>query len=208
MDSIVENFNYIVDRLSWQEIASTFIVLFAIIDILGSTPIFMSLKEEGRPVSAVKATLISWGLLAGFYFAGDAVLKLFNVDIASFAVAGSLIIFIVALEMLLDVEIFKFRGPLQEATLIPVVFPLIAGAGSFTTLLSLKAEYATVNIMIGLGLNMIFVFVVLKATEFIEKHISKSLIYVLRKFFGVILVAITVRLFTANLLPLIASFSK
>ena len=143
MDSIVENLNYIVDRLSWQEIASTFIVLFAIIDILGSTPIFMSLKEEGRPVSAVKATLISWGLLAGFYFAGDAVLKLFNVDIASFAVAGSLIIFIVALEMLLDVEIFKFRGPLKEATLIPVVFPLIAGAGSFTTLLSLKAEYAT-----------------------------------------------------------------
>lgn len=202
------DWNSIVSELSWQEIASTFIVLFAIIDVLGSTPIFMSLKQEGRPVSAVKATLISWALLAGFYYAGDAVLRLFNVDIASFAVAGALIIFIVALEMLLDVEIFKFNGPLKEATLIPVVFPLIAGAGSFTTLLSLKAEYSSINIMIGLALNMIFVFIVLKATEFIEKHISKSFIYVLRKFFGVILVAITVRLFTANLLPLIASFSK
>lgn len=200
--------NSFFSQLDGQEIGSTFIVLFAIIDILGSTPIFMSLKREGRPVNALNATLLSTALLVGFYFAGDAVLRLFNVDIASFAVAGALIIFIVALEMLLDVEIFKYRGPLKEATLIPVVFPLIAGAGSFTTLLSLKAEYATVNIMTGLLLNMAFVFIVLKATEFIDKHVSKSFIYVLRKFFSVILVAITVRLLTANLLPLIASFSK
>ena len=105
--------------------------------------------------------------------------------------------------MLLDVEIFKYGGPSNEATLIPVVFPLIAGAGAFTTLLSLKAEYATVNIMIGLGLNMIFVYIVISAADKIQRFVSENVIYVLRKFFGVILLAIAVKLFTSNLLPLI-----
>lgn len=199
--------SYLLSRLNALQIASTFIVLFAVIDVLGSTPIFIDLKQQGRPVNALKATLISTGLLIGFFFAGDAMLRLFNVDIESFAVAGSLVIFLLALEMILDVVIFKNQGPIKEATLVPVVFPLIAGAGSFTTLLSLRAEYAQVNILIGLLLNMGFVYCVLKATERVERLISKSTIYLLRKFFGIILLAISVRLFTANLSALMSSFN-
>jgi len=191
------------ERLNATEIASAFIVLFAVIDVLGSTPVFISLKQQGRPVNATHATLISLTLMLVFFFAGDAMLQLFNVDIASFAVAGSLVIFLMSLEMILDVVIFKNLGPIKEATLIPVVFPLIAGPGSFTTLLSLRAEYAQVNIIIGLLLNMLFVFCVLKATERVERIISKAAIYLLRKFFGIILLAISVRLFTANLSTLI-----
>ena len=195
--------SYLLSRLNALQIASTFIVLFAVIDVLGSTPIFIDLKQQGRPVNALKATLISTGLLIGFFFAGDAMLRLFNVDIESFAVAGSLVIFLLALERILDVVIFKNQGPIKEATLVPVVFPLIAGAGSFTTLLSLRAEYAQVNILIGLLLNMGFVYCVLKATERVERLISKSTIYLLRKFFGIILLAISVRLFTANISALV-----
>lgn len=199
--------SYLLSRLNALQIASTFIVLFAVIDVLGSTPIFIDLKQQGRPVNALKATLISTSLLIGFFFAGDAMLRLFNVDIESFAVAGSLVIFLLALEMILDVVIFKNQGPIKEATLVPVVFPLIAGAGSFTTLLSLRAEYAQVNILIGLLLNMVFVYFVLKATDRVERLISKSTIYLLRKFFGIILLAISVRLFTANLSALMSSFN-
>ena len=196
---------YLLSRLDIQQILSAFIVLFAVIDVLGSTPIFIDLKQQGRPVNALKATLISTSLLIGFFLAGDVMLRLFNVDIESFAVAGSLVIFLLALEMILDVVIFKNQGPIKEATLVPVVFPLIAGAGSFTTLLSLRAEYAQINILIGLLLNMVFVYCVLKATERVEKLISKSTIYLLRKFFGIILLAIAVRLFTANLSALLGS---
>lgn len=198
---------YIFSRLSIQQVASAFIVLFAVIDVLGSTPIFIALKQQGRPVNALKATIISTALLLVFFFAGDVILQLFSVDIESFAVAGSLVIFFLALEMLLDVEIFKNQGPIKSATLVPVVFPLIAGAGSFTTLISLRAEYAQVNIIIGLLINMIFVYCVLRGTERVEKIISKSTIYILRKFFGIILLAIAVRLFTVNLSALLQSFS-
>ena len=191
--------SYLLSRLNALQIASTFIVLFAVIDVLGSTPIFIDLKQQGRPVNALKATLISTSLLIGFFFAGDAMLRLFNVDIESFAVAGSLVIFLLALEMILDVVIFKNQGPIKEATLVPVVFPLIAGAGSFTTLLSLRAEYAQVNILIGLLLNMVFVYCVLKATERVERLISKSTIYLLRKFFGIIVLAISCKLMFGNL---------
>lgn len=202
------DFAYLLSRLDIQQILSAFIVLFAVIDVLGSTPIFLSLKQQGRPVNAWKATLISLALMLAFFFAGDAMLRLFNVDIESFAVAGSLIIFLMSLEMILDVEIFKNQGPIKEATLVPVVFPLLAGAGSFTTLLSLRAEYAQVNIIIGLLLNMVFVYIVLKATDSVEKVISKAAIYLLRKFFGIILLAISVRLFTANLSNLLENLSR
>lgn len=202
------SFEYLLGRLNFQEIASAFIVLFAVIDILGSTPIIIDQKQKGRPVSAIKATLLSAALLVGFFFAGDALLRLFSVDVQSFAVAGSLVIFLMALEMILDVEIFKNLGPIKEATLVPVVFPLIAGAGAFTTQISLRAEYAQVNILTALGLNMVFVYFVLLATEKVERLISKGTIYLMRKFFGIILLAISVRLFTANLLPLIDNLSQ
>lgn len=201
------NLSTLITDLDFQQIASTFIVLFAVIDIFGATPIILDLKAKGRPVSPVKATLISTALLVGFFYVGDAMLRLFSVDIQSFAVAGAFVIFLMSLEMILDIEIFKNIGPIKEATLVPVVFPLLAGAGSFTTLLSLRAEYAAVNILLALLANMVIVFAVLKATEHVERVISKGGIYLMRKFFGIILLAISVRLFTSNIMPLISSFS-
>lgn len=191
------------DAFNFQEMISAFIVLFAVIDILGSIPIILSLKGKGRDVNANKATLISFALLIGFFYAGDLLLKLFHVDIASFAVAGAFIIFLMALEMILDVEIFKNQGPIKEATLVPLVFPLLAGAATFTTLLSLRAEYASLNIIIALILNMGWVYFVLRMTGTVERVLGKGGIYVTRKFFGIILVAISVRMFTANLNALI-----
>lgn len=195
--------DYFFSRLDIQQIVSAFIVLFAVIDVLGSTPIIIDLKQKGRPVSATKATLISTVLLVGFFFAGDVMLRLFSVDIESFATAGAVVIFFMALEMILDIEIFKNIGPIKEATLVPVVFPLIAGAGSFTTLLSLRAEYSSVNILIALAFNMLFVYCVLRATAKVERILSRSAIYLMRKFFGIILLAISVRLFTANISALL-----
>ena len=190
-------------QLDLQQIVSAFIVLFAVIDIFGSTPIIINLKKQGRPVGAWKASSLSGALLLGFFFACDAMLRLFSVDISSFAVAGALVIFLMALEMILDITIFKNQGPIKEATLVPVVFPLIAGAGSFTTLLSLKAEFHSVNIITALVLNMLCVYIVIRATDWVERKISASFIYLLRKFFGIILLAISVRLFTANFMSLI-----
>ena len=192
--------------LNLQELVSAFIVLFAVIDIIGAIPIILDLKQKGRVVNAPQATLIAAVLLVGFFFAGDMMLKLFKVDIASFAVAGAFVIFLMSLEMLLDIEIFKNTGPIKEATLVPLVFPLLAGAGSFTTLLSLRAEYATINILLALLLNMVWVYVVLKMTDRIERMLGKGGIYIIRKFFGIILLAISARLFTANLTLLIEQF--
>ncbi|MDO4185185.1 MAG: MarC family protein [Bacteroidales bacterium] len=193
-------------KFDFQELASAFIVLFAVIDILGSVPIILNLKEQGRPVNAMKATLISFALMLAFFYAGDLILKLFNVDIQSFAVAGALIIFLMSLEMLLDVQIFKNNGPIKEATLIPLVFPLLAGAGSFTTLLSLRAEYWDINILIALMLNMVWVYVVVLSTDKVQRMLGKGGIYLTRKFFGIILLAISVRLFMTNLTALIDQF--
>ena len=188
----------------FQEFLSAFIVLFAVIDIIGSIPIILNLKQKGRNVNANKATGISFALLIGFFYAGDMMLKLFQVDIASFAVAGAFVIFLMSLEMILDIEIFKNQGPIKEATLVPLVFPLLAGAGAFTTLLSLRSEYA----LVALILNMVWVYVVLKLTDRIERFLGKGGIYVIRKFFGIILLAISARLFTANLTLLIEQFQK
>ena len=185
-----------------------FIVLFAVIDIIGSIPIILDLKQKGRSVNSMKATLIAFTLLLGFFYAGDMMLRLFQVDIASFAVAGAFVIFMMSLEMILDVEIFKNTGPIKEATLVPLVFPLLAGAGAFTTLLSLRAEYASINIVLALVLNMVWVYIVLRLTDRIERALGKGGIYVIRKFFGIILLAISARLFTANLTSLIEQFQK
>lgn len=193
-------------KLDIQEIFSAFIVLFAVIDIIGSVPIIINLKQEGRVFKPWVATGLSFVLMIAFYFAGDMLLKLFQVDIASFAVAGAFVIFLMSLEMILDVEIFKNQGPIREATLVPLVFPLLAGAGTFTTLLSLQAEYASVNIIIALVLNMVWVYVVLSMTNRIENLLGKGGIYVIRKFFGIILLAISVRLFTTNIHQLLMQF--
>jgi multiple antibiotic resistance protein len=184
-------------NISILEITSAFVVLFAIIDILGSVPIILSIKQK-QSINSLMVVLVSLGVMLGFLFAGDVVLSLFGVDIKSFAVAGSLVIFVMSLEMTLGVEIFKNDGPAHVASIVPLAFPLIAGPGSFTSLLSLRAEYHTVNIIIALGANMLFVYLVLRLTDKIEKIIGKGGIYILRKFFGIILMAIAVKLFAAN----------
>ncbi|WP_321426118.1 MarC family protein [uncultured Bacteroides sp.] len=189
---------------NFQDMVSAFIVLFAVIDMIGSIPIIIALREKGRDVNAIKATLYSGALLVGFFYAGHLLLSLFRVDIESFAIAGAFVIFLMALEMILDIEIFKNTGPIKEATLVPLVFPLLAGAGAFTTLLSLRAQYASINIMTALALNMVWVYIVLRMTSKIEKMLGKGGIYVVRKFFGIILLAISVKLFTANFTSLIA----
>ena len=189
---MVTNFNF-------QQILSAFIVLFAVIDIIGAIPIIIDLKDKGKDVNALKATLISFLLLLGFFYAGDILLRLFHVDIESFAVAGAFVIFLLSLEMILDIEIFKNQGPIKEATLVPLVFPLLAGAGSFTTLLSLRAEYASVNIIVALILNMLWVYFVVRMTRKVERVLGKGGIYLIRKFFGIILLAISVKLFMSNI---------
>lgn len=186
-------------QLSLIEITSAFMVLFAIIDILGSIPIILNIKKRDKNIHAFWASFVALGILILFLFTGEGVLKLFNVDIQSFAVAGSLIIFLFAIEMILDVEIFRNKGPKSSSSFIPLAFPLVAGPGSFTTLLSLRAEYELENIIIALVLNLILVYVVLKSTSRIEKLIGEGGIYILRKFFGIILLAISVKLFTGNI---------
>ena len=186
-------------NFNFQQILSAFIVLFAVIDIIGAIPIIIDLKDKGKDVNALKATLISFLLLLGFFYAGDILLRLFHVDIESFAVAGAFVIFLLSLEMILDIEIFKNQGPIKEATLVPLVFPLLAGAGSFATLLSLRAEYASVNIIVALILNMLWVYFVVRMTRKVERVLGKGGIYLIRKFFGIILLAISVKLFMSNI---------
>ena len=186
-------------NFNFQQILSAFIVLFAVIDIIGAIPIIIDLKDKGKDVNALKATLISFLLLLGFFYAGDILLRLFHVDIESFAVAGAFVIFLLSLEMILDIEIFKNQGPIKEATSVPLVFPLLAGAGSFTTLLSLRAEYASVNIIVALILNMLWVYFVVRMTRKVERVLGKGGIYLIRKFFGIILLAISVKLFMSNI---------
>ncbi len=192
---------------NFQQFISAFLVLFAVIDITGSIPILINLKKRGKKINAEKATFISLFIFFIFFYAGEAFLKLFNVDISSFAVAGSLIIFVIAMEMILDIEIFKSpEDAPKDASCVPVVFPLIAGAGALTTMISIRAQFATVNIFLAILCNMAIVYVVLKITKKIEAILGNGTIYMLQKFFGIILLAISVKLFTANITRLIENF--
>ena len=189
--------------LNLQEIVSAFIVLFAIIDVTGSLPIFVDLQSKQKTFSPFKASLFSFLILMAFFFVGEGILRLFNVDVSSFAIAGSLVIFVIACEMTFGWELFKLDGPGGSATIIPVIFPLLAGPGAFTALLALKAEFTSPNIIIALILNMIIVFFVLRNVKTVEKLIGAGGIYVLRKFFGIILLAISVKLFVGNIYSLL-----
>ena len=189
---------------NWQQFFSAFVVLFAIIDITGSIPVILALKKKGRKISPLRAALISLVMFVVFFFIGDALLQLFHVDISSFAVAGSLIIFIVALEMILDIEIFRYNDEAgKDATFVPVVFPLVAGAGALTTLLSIRSQYDTVNILLAVAANMIVVYLVIRLAKQLERLLGPRVIYMLQKFFGIILLAVSVKLFTTNITFLI-----
>ena len=199
--------NYL-GQFDFTGMLSCFIVLFAVIDAIGSTPIIISIRNEGRHITSGKATIIASAILVLFLVGGEWVLQLFQVDVKSFAVGGAIILFLLSLEMILDVVIFKNNGPIKSATLVPLVFPLLAGAASFTTLLSLRAEYSMINILIGLALNMVWVYVVLKTTEKAQRLFTESFIYIMRKFFGLILLAISIRLFASNLVPLLENIQQ
>ena len=189
------------------QILSAFVVLFVLIDVSGSIPIFLGFKGEGRDINPLQAALYSFIIMTAFLFVGKWVLNMFNVEVSSFAVAGALVIFIISIEMIFGVEIFKNDAPGGSKTLVPIVFPLIAGPGTFTVLLSMRADYDVSNIIIALFLNMIIVFLVLRYLKVVEKLLGLGGVYVLRKFFGVIVMAISVSLFTSNINTLIESLS-
>ncbi|MDR2622273.1 MAG: MarC family protein [Dysgonamonadaceae bacterium] len=188
---------------NFKDFVSAFIVLFAIIDVTGSLPIFVDLQSKQKTFSPLKASLFSFLILLTFFFVGEGILRLFNVDVSSFAVAGALVIFVIACEMTFGWELFKMDSPGGSATIIPIIFPLLAGPGAFTALLSLKAEFTSINIIIALILNMIIAFFVLRNVKIVEKLIGSGGIYVLRKFFGIILLAISVKLFIGNITSLL-----
>ena len=192
---------------NFTQLASAFVVLFAIIDVLGSVPMFLTFRDGNRKIHPFQAALYAFLILVFFLFAGRLVLDLFTVDVSSFAVAGSLVIFIVSVEMIFGIEVFKNDAPGGSKTLVPIVFPLIAGPGTLTTLLSMRAEYPVAVIVAALFLNMVVVYLVLGNLDRMHKLIGASGVYVMRKFFGVILMAIAVKLFTSNFSALLATLS-
>jgi multiple antibiotic resistance protein len=184
-------------HLNFREIFSAFMVLFAVIDITGSIPIIIDLKAKHGKIDARKAALFALGIMLVFFFIGEPLLGVFGVDIYSFAIAGSLVVFFVGLEMVLGIDFFKGNTP-SGVSIVPIAFPLVAGAGAITSMLSLKAEYHAANILIALVLNMIFVYLVIRSAEWCERIIGKGGILILRKFFGIILLAIAIKLFLTN----------
>jgi multiple antibiotic resistance protein len=184
-------------NFSLIEILAAFMVLFAIIDIPGSIPIIITLKSKGVEIHATKVTLVSLLIFLAFLFIGNPLLGVFGIDVSSFAIAGSFIIFLIAMEMILGIELFK-QDSHGTGAIFPIAFPLIAGAGSLTTILSLKAEYYTVNIFIALILNMIVVYLVLRLTYIFEKILGQGGLLILKKIFGIILLSIAIKLFITN----------
>lgn len=184
-------------NFNFKEIATASMVLFAVIDILGSIPIIISLRNKVGHIQSEKASLVSAVIMIAFLFVGEEILKLIGIDVNSFAVAGSLIIFFLAIEMILGITLYRDDVP-ETASIVPIAFPLIAGAGTITTLLSIRAEYYVENIIVAIIVNVIFVYMVLKSSKKIEKVLGKNGLNIIRKIFGVILLAIAVKLFAAN----------
>lgn len=191
-----------------MQIASAFVMLFAIIDPLGSMPIVLNLEKKGDKVNSWKVTIATFLLMLAFLFAGEWMLRLFHIDIESFAVAGAFVIFLMAIEMVCDVEIFKNNGPQGSTSIVPLAFPLFAGPGVMTALLSLRSEYDSWVIVIALMINMIAVWLVCHSTKFIQRMLGESGIYIIRKFFGIIVMAIAVKLFASNVMVAVHKFRK
>jgi multiple antibiotic resistance protein len=190
--------------LDYTEIMKSTMVLFAVIDIVGSIPVLMDVKSKAGNIHPGRATMVALGIMLAFLFVGEGIITFLGVDINSFAVAGSFILFFMALEMVLGVELFKQdASSMKAATVVPVAFPIIAGAGSMTSILSLRAEFDQLNIMIAVLLNMVMVFLVLKYLGKLEKLLGEGGIAILRKVFGIVLLSIAVKLFTSNVQHLI-----
>jgi multiple antibiotic resistance protein len=185
-------------HFSLVQIINSTLVLFSVIDILGAIPIILDLREKVGNIESGKASIASAIIMLAFLFLGEQMLYLMGLDISSFAIAGSIVIFFIALEMILGIRIYKDAAP-ETASIVPIAFPLIAGAGVFTTILSIRAEYYTENIVVAILINILFVFIILKNTDRIAKILGKNGVNILRKIFGVILLAIAVKLFKSNL---------
>ncbi len=181
-----------------KEILSVTLILFSIIDILGSLPIVIDLRKKEGHIESEKATIVAGVLMIIFLYVGEGILRLFGIDVASFAVAGGIIIFILGMEMILGRDFFKSEPKSSSGSIVPLAFPLIAGAGTLTTILSLKAEFDQLNILAGIILNLIFIYLVLKTSNWLEKKIGENGFTVLRKFFGIILLAIAIKLIKTN----------
>ncbi|WP_306568021.1 MarC family protein [Flavobacterium lindanitolerans] len=181
----------------WREIFTASMVLFAVIDIVGSIPIIVDLRSKVGHIQSEKASIVACIIMIAFLFVGEEILKLIGINASSFAVAGSFVLFFLALEMILGIRLYKEDNP-STASIVPIAFPLIAGAGTMTTILSLRAEYEKINIIFAIIINIIVVFAVLKSSSKIEKLLGDNGLSVIRKIFGVILLAIAVKLFGAN----------
>lgn len=180
---------------------SVSIILFSVIDILGSVPIIINLRKKYGHIQSEKATIVASLIMVAFLFLGESILKLFGIDVYSFAITGAIIMFLIGMEMVLGVEIFKSTpGEEASSSIVPIAFPLIAGAGTMTTLISLRAEFEQVNVLAGIFVNMILVYIVLKSSNWLEKKIGQSGFNILRKVFGIILLAIAIKLFKQNVL--------
>lgn len=186
-------------RMNLKELISVSLILFSVIDIIGNVPVVIDLKRKGIKIESGKASLVALVIMTIFLYSGEALLQLFGVDVASFAVAGAIIIFIIGLEMILGVEIFKHQEGSSKGTIVPVAFPLIAGAGTMTTIIALKAKYAVVNIQMGIIVNILLVFLVLRFSDWISRKLGEGGANILRKVFGIILLAIAIKLFKDNL---------
>jgi multiple antibiotic resistance protein len=181
----------------WKDVFTIGMILFAVIDIVGSIPIIVDLRSKMGHIQSEKATIVAAIIMIAFLFVGDEILKLIGIDANSFAVAGSFVLFFLALEMILGIRLYKEDNP-STASIVPIAFPLIAGAGTMTTILSLRAVYANINIIIAILINVIVVYAVLKSSGKIERLLGNNGLGVIRKIFGVILLAIAVKLFAAN----------
>lgn len=195
--------SYLCEMIDFKQILSVSLILFSVIDILGSIPIIINLRKKVGHIQSGKATLVAGLLMVTFLLVGKSILTLFGIGVEDFAIAGALIIFALGAEMILGIELFK---PDPEATasasIVPIAFPLIAGAGTLTTILTLKAEFEQLNIAIGILLNLIFVYIVLKSTNWLERKLGKTGVDVLRRIFGIILLSIAVKIFKTNAFPL------
>ncbi len=186
------------DKLNIKEIATAGMVLFAVIDIIGSVPIIIDLRQKVGKIKSEKASFVALIIMILFLFIGESILNIIGIDVSSFAIAGSFIIFFLALEMILGIRLYKDDLP-ETASIVPIAFPLIAGAGTMTSLLSLRAEFATINIIFAIIINIIVVYIVLKSSTLIERVLGPGGIAILRKIFGIILLAIAVKLFRTNM---------
>jgi multiple antibiotic resistance protein len=186
------------EHISVKETITVTVTLFAVIDILGSIPVLITLKQKMGGIQAGLATYVSGFLILLFFFAGEPLLDIMGLDVGSFAIAGALVIFIIGLEMVLGHELFRSEGSSRSGNIVPIAFPLIAGSGTLTTVMSLKAAYHPYNILIGILINLIIVFLCLRAINFLERLLGDGGIAVVRKFFGVILLAIAIKIFRNN----------